>query len=427
MIDFHTVYVVSLVSQATSALVLALLAWSDRRARGLTPLALACALHALVLWLRPLWRGEGLWLAAAAAASLLIVILALTYVGLRSFVTHREFRSTSAAFAVGGCVILVTVLARFSILWSLQIAFVGAIVIIAATVAMLWRTGAATVRGPARATGCLLVTIALLFLLRLPLEPHVPASPLLVFLREATIVAMTLLAFSFIAIYVAETTRRLHEETRLDALTGLCNRRAMEERAAQQVRLAGRTGRPLALLMIDLDSFKLLNDTWGHSLGDHALRAVGDVLQKCTSGDDTVARMGGEEFAVLLPGRGIAAAGSLAESLRATVAGLRLIEAGRPALFTMSIGVGVLDAGETTWTEMLRRADVALYRAKREGRNRVALCASATAASVLEAPEIQAPRRRKRETIAAGQAERETLQDDRNSAHRCAEDTACSG
>ncbi len=416
MIDSHTVYVVSLVSQATSALTLVLLALSDRRARGLTPLALACALHAVAIRLRPLWRGTGRWPPEAASAALLVLIFFLTYVGLRSFVTHREFRSIPALFAVGGCMVLVTVLAPFSMLWSMQIASAGAICIMAVTVAMLWRAGSAAVRGPARATVCLLVTIGTLFLLRLPLEPHVPASPLLLLIRHATMLSVTLLAYSFLAVYVAETKRRLQEETRLDALTGLCNRRAMEERAAQQVRLAGRTGRPLALLMIDLDSFKLLNDTWGHSLGDRALCAVGDLLQRGTSSDDTVARMGGEEFAVLLPGRSIAAAGSLAEALRATVAGLRLIEGGRPALFTMSIGVGVLDTGETTWTEMLRRADVALYRAKREGRNRVVLCASAMAAAVPAMAERGEPRHRAAETPATGQVGKETLRSGRDPA-----------
>jgi len=176
-------------------------------------------------------------------------------------------------------------------------------------------------------------------------------------------------------LFVGETNCRLQEDTRTDSLTKLRNRRAMEEVAVREVLLAGRKQQPLALLMMDLDHFKNLNDTWGHALGDRALSAVGSVLQNAIGPRELTARMGGEEFAVLLPGRDLETAGTIAERLRSAIAELRLHDAEQSASLTVSIGVSVLREGEDTWTEMLCRADDALYRAKRGGRNQVELCA----------------------------------------------------
>jgi diguanylate cyclase (GGDEF)-like protein len=215
-------------------------------------------------------------------------------------------------------------------------------------------------------------------LARIPLEPWEPASPFLLFLRELTMVEITLLAFSFLAVQQAESDRLLHDETRQDALTGLPNRRAMEEQAGAEMRVSKRTGRPLALLMMDLDGFKGLNDTWGHPFGDHALRAVGEVLLRgAKAAGNPVARLSGEEFAMLLPDHTLAAASRIAELLRAAIAELVLVQSDRRVLLTVSIGVAMRQAGDSTWTEMLRRADAALYRAKLGGRNRVMVCEEA--------------------------------------------------
>jgi diguanylate cyclase (GGDEF)-like protein len=125
--------------------------------------------------------------------------------------------------------------------------------------------------------------------------------------------------------------------------------------------------------MMDLDHFKQLNDTWGHALGDRALRTFGGVLLTVTGSVDAVARLGGEEFAILLPGRSPRSALSLAERLRATVEGLRLSEGDELIRFTVSVGLSSLKAGELNFEPMLRRADHALYKVKRSGRNRVLL------------------------------------------------------
>ena len=162
--------------------------------------------------------------------------------------------------------------------------------------------------------------------------------------HDLTMIGITMLGFAFIGMYVAETKRRLHEETRLDSLTGLHNRRAFEEMIQREVQLAARDNTPLTLLMMDLDHFKQLNDTWGHALGDRALRTFGGVLLTVTGTHDAVARLGGEEFAILLPGRSARNAVSLAERLRATVEGLRLSEGEELVRFTVSIGLQLVAA-----------------------------------------------------------------------------------
>jgi diguanylate cyclase (GGDEF)-like protein len=183
----------------------------------------------------------------------------------------------------------------------------------------------------------------------------------------------------------------LHEETRLDSLTGLHNRRAFEEMVQREVQIAVRESTPLTLLMMDLDHFKQLNDTWGHALGDRALRTFGGVLLTVTGSGDAVARLGGEEFAILLPGRSARSALSLAERLRATVEGLRLSEGDELIRFTVSVGLSSLQPGELTFEQMLRRADHALYKVKRSGRNRVLLSDAETTAipPVRSLPELE--------------------------------------
>ena len=309
----------------------------------------------------------------------LIGMFYLIYLGLRSLVSSPGRLSPRVHDIIGASMLLVFAVTPFARTWSVNIAFLVAVTIIACTIRLLWTAKTPELRVPLRALAVLLLAILLQFLLRLPLESLLPSSPLLLFLRKTTILLLTTMAFLFLAIYAAESRRRLHEESRLDVLTELPNRRAIEEGAINQVQLATRDGRPCVLLMLDLDHFKKLNDTWGHDLGDRALRAAGKVLLRAsgTVGTCTVGRMGGEEFAMLISDCSIAAVHSLAEQLREEIAAIRLDEGEKKVSFTASIGLSALQSGEGSWTEMLRRADVALYRAKREGRNRVVLCSEA--------------------------------------------------
>ena len=160
------------------------------------------------------------------------------------------------------------------------------------------------------------------------------------------------------------------EQAMTDALTGLLNRHALAHTLARESAEARRYNRPLSCMMVDLDHFKAINDTYGHATGDRVLRQIAAVLREAVRGTDTVFRYGGEEFLVLLPETDLAGAGSLGEKIRAAAEGRLFGESVRAFALTLSVGVASL-AGEESGNDMIARADVALYRAKKRGRNRV--------------------------------------------------------
>lgn len=165
---------------------------------------------------------------------------------------------------------------------------------------------------------------------------------------------------------------RLREMSETDALTGLSNRRHFLDVAAAALAAAQREGRPLALLMVDIDHFKRINDTFGHAAGDTALRLLGATLKESTRQADCVARLGGEEFAILLPGATAAVGRDIAERICRHAATLAVLDdAGCAFGFTVSIGLAGLVPADRRPENLLARADAALYRAKRAGRNRV--------------------------------------------------------
>lgn len=165
-----------------------------------------------------------------------------------------------------------------------------------------------------------------------------------------------------------EVNRRLQEMVRTDALTGLGNRRLFNERLRQEWKLSQRLSLPLSLLMVDIDHFKRINDTAGHSMGDAVLRHLGGLLENFIRETDTCARYGGEEFAILLPATPLAQAASLADELRRKVAAQ---PCGRHSV-SVSIGVASYMAdGKAESSVLVESADAALYAAKAGGRNRV--------------------------------------------------------
>lgn len=157
-----------------------------------------------------------------------------------------------------------------------------------------------------------------------------------------------------------------------DALTGLANRREFEFRLEQVLHpTAQHLGEQHALMFLDLDQFKLVNDTCGHAAGDELLRHICALLQSDLREGDTLARLGGDEFGILLENCPAAVAEKIAESLRHTVQSLHFVWKGRPFMTTVSIGLVHLGHTPTTLETSLRAADMACYMAKEKGRNRV--------------------------------------------------------
>lgn len=160
-----------------------------------------------------------------------------------------------------------------------------------------------------------------------------------------------------------------HEQAMTDALTGLLNRYGLQRTLQREQSEARRYQRPLSCLLIDLDHFKSINDTYGHAAGDTALQQIAEILSKAVRGSDMVFRYGGEEFLVLLPETNLEGATALAEKIR-LAADAQLFGDGHIFPITLSAGVASLSAQESGH-DMIARADMALYNAKAGGRNRV--------------------------------------------------------
>jgi diguanylate cyclase len=177
---------------------------------------------------------------------------------------------------------------------------------------------------------------------------------------------------------LTQQLQQAQTEAMLDPLTGLMNRRGFE-RAVKELFASPESFAGAAILLADIDHFKKVNDTYGHLLGDKVLRAIAQTVQSNIKGRDLAARLGGEEFAVLLPQTTLQGARTLAEQIRNAVSAGRIRRADgkdAPGAITVSLGVAIGKKGDSL-EQILTRADVALYAAKHAGRNRVSIDADA--------------------------------------------------
>ncbi len=165
-----------------------------------------------------------------------------------------------------------------------------------------------------------------------------------------------------------ENEAKIHELMLTDPLTGVANRRALNERLQVELQRCHRYERALGCILLDVDHFKTINDRHGHLIGDQVLQALAWLLRSAVRELDFVARYGGEEFVILLPETDLAGATRFAERLRREIAGLRVPRG--PAMITASFGVTACNPGDSP-DDLLRRADEALYAAKHDGRDRV--------------------------------------------------------
>jgi diguanylate cyclase (GGDEF)-like protein len=192
-------------------------------------------------------------------------------------------------------------------------------------------------------------------------------------LRAAIIYMVLALAFhaTLVALVVARLLAELQHKARHDSLTGLLNRRAMEVAIGTQMQRGRRTGETHSLLMLDLDHFKSINDRFGHSVGDRVLQHVATILQANVRQIDYVARVGGEEFLVLMPGASLDTARPAAERLREQLAADSQPIQGTSVKLSVSIGIAQWADQSEELSRLLVRVDTALYQAKEQGRNRV--------------------------------------------------------
>jgi diguanylate cyclase (GGDEF)-like protein len=313
-------------------------------------LSLVLTWHALQAWMGPRPGRRVLWAAAL-----------LTPLGYGLGFDHYAFRVGWSNFGL-----------------ALQMAIV--------CLALAWPAPHASRRWRALVFGCLAV-MAVVTLWRgvlgafyTELYPHFRA-PHPVNLASALLspIAVVLSTLALLVAWHEEADRELRAQASQDVLTGLLNRRAFAERAAGLMAQAQRYGTPLALLMIDVDHFKSINDRLGHAGGDRALQTMGRALQACLRRGDLACRHGGEEFCVLMVQADAAAAGEFDRRLRRALR--EHVASDGATAMAFSSGLTTLQADDRTLERLLARADEALYQAKAQGRDRLVQSPAAAAAT----------------------------------------------
>ena len=204
-------------------------------------------------------------------------------------------------------------------------------------------------------------------------DRHVASSPGLTFLLFAALAGASVLTVAaainrtHIEQHGAQLQAALADMAAVDELTGCAVRRVLRQRMEEEIARSLRNRSPLSLLMIDVDQFKSVNDTYGHLVGDHVLAGIGAVLRQSGRAFDLVSRTGGDEFAVLLPDTDVDTAVGVAERIRQN------LPAAVEVPVTLSIGVGGLDRSAPSAEQILDHADFALYQVKRAGRDAIAI------------------------------------------------------
>lgn len=225
---------------------------------------------------------------------------------------------------------------------------------------------------PRGASACSIATLTSVTLVAV-IDTDQTASPghlLLLFSALAGACALTVIAAinrMHIEEHEAQLQAALADMAATDELTGCAVRRVLHKRMAEEIARSVRSRSPLSLLMIDVDHFKSINDNFGHVVGDHVLAGIGDVLRNVGRAYDLVSRIGGDEFALLLPDTGVPAAVEVAERIR------RDLPAAVEVPVTLSIGIGGLDLSKPTGENLRDNADFALYQVKRTGRDSIAI------------------------------------------------------
>lgn len=223
-----------------------------------------------------------------------------------------------------------------------------------------------------------LVTVSLPFALFVALSAFTAplfefANGIVSYLLSAIIAFVLMAMIRFLRRKAALLEEELRRQASHDSLTGLLNRARLNELAVREMALAERHSRPLAILMLDIDHFKLVNDTYGHDVGDRVIIRLADVCREQLREIDHVGRFGGEEFVCILPETDRDAALACAERLRAAVEALCVESAKGGVRFTVSIGIALRGIAHKNWEALLKDADTALYQAKQNGRNRIEL------------------------------------------------------
>ncbi len=376
--DYGTFFFTNIASVTVFTVCIGVLAWYNRRATGMLWFAGAQVVGLIKLILQGLeGKAPAIW-TSMTPNELYLVSIAMQWMGLYWFVVRKPFRYRRLWIPIG------LVLAAYTFTFLTRIPYTGNVInlpfvaLCGLSAWSLWRHRGGPFIAVARVSTAILCGQMGVAAYRAILTNISYAQPWkTVDAHSDARWLYSLAAAAFMAACVAmcemwflvtELQGELALRARTDPLTGALNRRSMEEIALRETARSLRYGNSLSMIMVDIDNFKHLNDTRGHAAGDCALQALVRRLNCVLRQQDSLARMGGEEFAILLPDTPGAAALTIAERVRQAVADLEVSFETGPVRMTVCAGVAQLGPA-CGWEEMMRRADAAMYEAKRRGRN----------------------------------------------------------
>jgi diguanylate cyclase (GGDEF)-like protein len=380
--DYTTSFVFFLFSLGLFTVVLFSLSLLDRSVIGARWLAASTLLDFTKTTLQGLDRYAPRLVTVCLANELNILSFVMMFLGLRWFVDRRPSHSPVGAALVATTMVAYPVMfVQGMRQWSFTVAVLPVLALCGILAWKLFRQTDERFTVPARLTAVFLTIhiLAVAYRCRLSLRGlsgATAASPWADPRWMYSMLAIMLAAYCLLLMYALFTVMEMHSTVAnaagADALTGAMNRRSLMKQATREVARSERFNRPLAIVCMDLDNFKRVNDTHGHGGGDAALCAFVDLVKEQLRSCDLIARTGGEEFVLVLPGMDATGATRVAETLRHSLEQMRVHYDGRMIVMTASAGVTDRRPDDSLVT-MLKRADSLLYRAKASGRNCVIL------------------------------------------------------
>jgi diguanylate cyclase (GGDEF)-like protein len=378
--DYGTFFFTNIASVTVFTVCIGVLAWYDRRATGMLWFAGAQILGLAKLILQGLEGKVPTYLGSMTPNELYLVSIAMQWMGLYWFVVRKPFPHRRLWVPIGA------VLAAYTLTFLTRIPYTGNVInlpfvaLCGFSAWTLWRYRSGPFTVVARVSAvviggqtCVAGYRAILTNLSYA-QPwktvNAHTDPRWLYSLAAAAFLAASMAMCEMWFLVTELQGELARRAHTDPLTGALNRRSMEEIALRETARSRRYGNALSMIVIDIDNFKHLNDTRGHAAGDCALQLLVRRLLCLLRQQDSLARMGGEEFAILLPDTTGEAALTIAERVRHMVEQLELPFETGPVRMTICAGVAQLELARG-WEEMMRRADAAMYEAKHRGRNLV--------------------------------------------------------
>jgi diguanylate cyclase (GGDEF)-like protein len=380
--DYGTFFFTNIVSVSVFTVCVSLLAWYNRRVEGMQWFACGMIVGLVKLILQGLEGKVPPVLSSMLANELYLVSFMMQWMGLRWFVVRKPLRSRWPWIAIALVLTVYTFMYLGRIPYTGNVVNIPFVAVCGVSAWTLLRYGRQPFVVVSRVTAVVLCGAmgvaayrAALTNLRYtrPWETvHAQTDPRWLYSLAGMAFFATCMVMCDLWFLVTELERELAEQARTDSLTGALNRRAMEDAALREMARSTRYGYQLCMIMIDIDNFKHLNDTLGHAAGDCALQAFSHKVKAMLRRPDLLARTGGDEFTILLPDTPAFAGVAAAERVRQAIEALEISFEGESIKFTVSAGVAQLDPAEGGWEGMLKRADAAMYDAKRHGRNSVA-------------------------------------------------------